>query len=86
MGVEGEEREKRKKEGETDTDTEPHRTTLHHITHNTTHTHTQLNTVTVHNLTLFIINHVTSLSGMVQNPQSVPAVLGPQEAVQLVTQ
>ena len=40
MGVEGEEREKRKKERETETetDTEPHRTTLHHNTHNI-HTH-----------------------------------------------
>ena len=37
MGVEEEEREKRNKERETeaDTDTEPHRNTLHHITHNT---------------------------------------------------
>ena len=37
MGVEGEEREKRKKERETESETgtgEPHRTTLHHITHN----------------------------------------------------
>ena len=37
--MEGEEREKRKKERETETDTEPHRNTLHHITHNT---HTSL--------------------------------------------
>ena len=39
MGVEGEEREKRKKERETETDTEPHRTTLHHITHTTQHSY-----------------------------------------------
>ena len=35
MGVEEEERETRKKERETERDSEPHRTTLHHITHNT---------------------------------------------------
>ena len=58
MGVEGEERKKRKKEKQKQTDTEPHRTTLHHITHNTTHT-TEHSYVT--KLEVFIINFAVTL-------------------------